>query len=112
MLARSPLMWLQALVVQFEQQYGRTDFVATVGDNNYWEGSCNSMHTNVAPYSRCLRPLAALTHLGLPAATFKALHRAARTQVGGRGGERRRDRDSSLRSAITTGRLTSRGRCG
>merc|ERR1711865_71298 len=41
-----------ALVSQFELQYGSMDFVATVGDNNYWEGSCNSMHTNVGPYSR------------------------------------------------------------
>lgn len=41
------------LLQKFESQYGTLDFVFTTGDNNYWNGGCETMDSNIGEfYSR------------------------------------------------------------
>eukprot|EP00657_Telonema_sp_P-1_P012407 TRINITY_DN894_c0_g1_i6.p1 TRINITY_DN894_c0_g1~~TRINITY_DN894_c0_g1_i6.p1 ORF type:complete len:482 (-),score=103.85 TRINITY_DN894_c0_g1_i6:95-1540(-) len=40
------------LVHQLESQYGTLDFIATLGDNAYWNGQCSQVHEGVAGYEQ------------------------------------------------------------
>lgn len=35
---------------RIESQFGDVDFIMTVGDNNYWDGSCASIKDNIGQY--------------------------------------------------------------
>jgi len=52
------------LIKKFNTQFGDLDFIMTLGDNNYWDGSCNSFYDNIGSYYSeyynsgiCINPL-------------------------------------------------------